>query len=35
MGTRTKRADVREGAVEHLEKSLEAEDPSETDFHVR
>lgn len=35
MGTGTKRTDVRDGAVEHLEKALKSEDPTEKNFHLK
>ncbi|WP_435175075.1 hypothetical protein [Halorussus sp. AFM4] len=35
MGTRTKRAEARNGAVEHLERALATEDLSEKDFHMK
>lgn len=35
MGTCIKQTKARNGAVDHLEKAVEAEDSSEKDFHLR
>ncbi|NHN59434.1 MULTISPECIES: hypothetical protein [Halorussus] len=35
MGTRTKHARARTGAVEHLESALETDDPTEKNFHLK